>query len=106
MRYVADRIKQDCKKGVTLFSCSLSICIHFDWNKQFARPNMKREGIFNCISKKYNVRVSNGFHCLRVWSSGGLFEHGNEPSGSIQGGEFLDHLSEFKFLYKDSALLS
>jgi hypothetical protein len=25
----------------------------------------------------------------------GPYEHGNEPSGSITGGEFLDHLSDF-----------
>jgi len=24
----------------------------------------------------------------------GSFEHGNEPSGSIKDGEFLDHLSD------------
>jgi hypothetical protein len=27
---------------------------------------------------------------LRIGSSGGLCEHGDEPSGSIKGGEFLD----------------
>jgi hypothetical protein len=36
----------------------------------------------------------------------GSCEHGNEPSGSIQGGEFLDQLSECSLLKKDSALRS
>jgi hypothetical protein len=27
----------------------------------------------------------------------GFCEHGNEPSGSTKGGEFLDHLSGYSF---------
>jgi hypothetical protein len=30
-------------------------------------------------------------------------EHGNEPMGSITGGEFLDHLSDYQLPKKDSA---
>jgi hypothetical protein len=30
-------------------------------------------------------------------------EHGNEPSDSIKGGEFLDYLSHYYLLKKDSA---
>jgi hypothetical protein len=33
----------------------------------------------------------------------GSFEHGNEPAGSIKGGEFLDHMSDYQILKKDSA---
>jgi hypothetical protein len=33
----------------------------------------------------------------------GSCEHGNEPSGSIKGGEFLDQLSDCQLLKKDSA---
>jgi hypothetical protein len=33
----------------------------------------------------------------------GCCEHGNEPSVSIKGGEFLDQLSEYFLLKKDSA---
>jgi hypothetical protein len=33
----------------------------------------------------------------------GSCEHGYEPSGSAKGGEFLDQLSDCKFLKKDSA---
>ena len=31
-------------------------------------------------------------------------EYGNEPSGSIQGGEFTDSLSDYQLLKKDSGL--
>jgi hypothetical protein len=37
--------------------------------------------------KKYSARVWTGFVWLRIGISGG--EHGNEPSGSIKGEEFL-----------------
>jgi hypothetical protein len=30
-------------------------------------------------------------------------EHDNEPSGSIKGEEFLEYLSDYQFLKKDSA---
>jgi hypothetical protein len=33
----------------------------------------------------------------------GTSEHGNEPSRSIKGGEFLDYLSDCQLLKKDSA---
>jgi len=29
-------------------------------------------------------------------------EHGNEPSSSVKGGEFLDQLSDYQLLKKDS----
>jgi hypothetical protein len=32
----------------------------------------------------------------------GFCEHGNEPSGTMKGGEFLDQLSKYEFL-RDSA---
>jgi hypothetical protein len=33
----------------------------------------------------------------------GSCEHGNEPSGSTKGGEFLGYLSDYQLLKKDSA---
>jgi len=33
----------------------------------------------------------------------GSCEHGNEPSGSIKGGKFLDYLGGYQLLKKDSA---
>jgi hypothetical protein len=32
----------------------------------------------------------------------GCCEHGNEPSGSIKGGEFVDYLDDCQLLKKDS----
>jgi hypothetical protein len=34
---------------------------------------------------------------------GGLFEHDNDPLGSIKGGEFLDYLTDSKLFKKESA---
>jgi hypothetical protein len=36
----------------------------------------------------------------------GSCEHGNEPSDSIKGREFLDYLSDCQFLKKDPAPLN
>jgi hypothetical protein len=33
----------------------------------------------------------------------GSVGHGNEPSGSIKGGEFINYLSDYYLLEKDSA---
>jgi hypothetical protein len=33
-------------------------------------------------------------------------EHGNEPSGSIKGGNFLEQLSDYQLLKQDSPLVS
>jgi hypothetical protein len=34
----------------------------------------------------------------------GSYEHGNNPSGSMNGGRFLDQLSDCQCLKKDSVL--
>jgi hypothetical protein len=31
----------------------------------------------------------------------GSCEHGNEPSGSMKGGEFLDQINDYQFLKKE-----
>jgi hypothetical protein len=41
---------------------------------------------------------------LRQGPVTGSREHGNESLGSIKGGEFLDYLSNYLLLKKDSAL--
>jgi hypothetical protein len=38
--------------------------------------------------------VRTGFIWLRIRVGSGFCEHGNEPSGSIKGEEFLDQLSD------------
>jgi hypothetical protein len=42
----------------------------------------------------------------RVKLGGGSLNDDNEPSISIKGGEFLDQLSDYHLLKKDSALQS
>lgn len=39
----------------------------------------------------------------RVFELAGCFEHGSGPFGSVKGGEFLDQLSEYWMIKKDSA---
>jgi hypothetical protein len=39
---------------------------------------------------------------INVGTMTGSCEHGNEPSGPIKGGEFLDYLSDCQLLMKDS----
>jgi hypothetical protein len=38
-----------------------------------------------------------------IWLSGGLCEHGNEPSGFIKCCEVLEQLHNWQFLKKDLA---
>jgi hypothetical protein len=56
-------------------------------NKPFIRPRRRWED-----NIRFAVReiVWEGVDWLRIWTVAGPSEHGNEPSGSIKGGEFLD----------------
>jgi hypothetical protein len=64
------------------------------------------------IARKLNKDIKIGnvlLKTLDLFRSGyGLVmnfcEHGNEPVGSVKGGEFLDYLSDCQCLKKDSAL--
>jgi hypothetical protein len=66
------------------------------------------------IARKLNKDIKIGnvlLKTLDLFGSGyGLVarfcEHGYEPSGSIKGREFLDHLSDCQLLKEDSALRS
>jgi len=40
-----------------------------------------------------------GYIWLRIWSSGGICEHGNEPSGSTKGGKYLAQVSDYQLLH-------
>lgn len=40
--------------------------------------------------------VWTGFNWHRICPVVESFEHGNEPSGSIRGGDFLDQLSDYQ----------
>jgi hypothetical protein len=44
----------------------------------------------SCIFRKWNVGVWTRLSWLRIGTGGGTFEFGNEHSGSIKCGEFLD----------------
>ena len=46
--------------------------------------------ILRWIFRKWNVGEWTELIWFRIWSGGVLFECGNEPSGSIKCGEFLD----------------
>jgi hypothetical protein len=46
--------------------------------------------MFVDIFRKWGVRVWTGSSWLRIWTGAGTCECGNEPSGSIKCGEFLD----------------
>jgi hypothetical protein len=46
--------------------------------------------ILEWILGKYDGKVWTGFLWLRIGTSGGSCEHGNETSGSIKDGEFFD----------------
>jgi hypothetical protein len=51
--------------------------------------------------KEWNVRVWTGFSWLRMRPGGNFYEHDNETSGSVRGGEFLDHVSDYQIIKKD-----
>jgi len=55
--------------------------------KQFGKPTYRCEAKVERILKQ---EVWTGFIWFRTGTSGGSCEHGNEPSGAIRGGEFLD----------------
>jgi len=49
--------------------------------------------ILRWIFRKRGVRAWTGFNWLRIWTGGGSCECGNERTGSIKCGEFLDKLN-------------
>jgi len=51
--------------------------------------------------KKWAVRAQTGLIWLRIGTSGGICEHGNEPSGCTKWGEFLELLRNYQILRKD-----
>jgi hypothetical protein len=51
--------------------------------------------ILGWIFKKWGVGVRTGMDRLRIGTFGGTCECGEEPSGSIKWGEFLDELQTY-----------
>jgi hypothetical protein len=59
--------------------------------------------ILRRILNRKGVSVLAGFSCARIGPVAGSVGYGNEPSNSINGGEFIDKLSDYRLLKKDSA---
>jgi hypothetical protein len=53
-------------------------------------PGVDERIILRWTFRKWDVGVWTGVSWLRIGTGGGQFECGNEPSGSIKCGEFLD----------------
>jgi len=60
--------------------------------KELAAPHRKRNSFLRIVT--------------RGTEQAGSCEHGNEPSGIIKGGKFLDWLRQLQLLKKDSASCS
>jgi hypothetical protein len=58
--------------------------------------------ILKLILRNSVERLWIGFIWLRIRISGWYYQHGNEPSGFIKGGIFLDQLIDYQILNKDS----
>jgi hypothetical protein len=54
-----------------------------------------RRIILEWILGKQGGEVWTGCIKLRIYTSGGSCEHGNETSGSIKCGEFLDEVNDY-----------
>jgi hypothetical protein len=65
-----------------IYICLFYCCSHFE------DLGIDRNIILEWILAKYVGRLWAAFICLRIATSGGLFEHSDEVSGSIKCGEF------------------
>jgi hypothetical protein len=69
-------------------------------NRSFGRRRRKWE---------YNIRkdlkeVGGEVDRIRYGTAADSCKHGNEPSGSVKGGVFLEYLSDYQLLKKDSSM--
>jgi hypothetical protein len=61
-----------------------------EWNRPFTKPRNRREIILEWILGKKGRKLWTGCIWIRIGTREHSCEHGNEPLGSIKGGEFLD----------------
>jgi len=61
-------------------------------NDHLGDPVVDGRIILRCIFKEWEVTAWTGSSWLRIGTGGGTCDFGNEPSGSINCGEFLDCL--------------
>jgi hypothetical protein len=71
------------------------VCIRFWCGNRRERDHWRDPGlegriILGWIFRKWDVGVWTGFGLLRIETVAGHFEYGNQPSGSIKYGKFLD----------------
>jgi hypothetical protein len=84
------------------------VVVKAEGNKHFKDLGIGGRVILKGISEKLGGKAWTGFMWFRIGDSGreGFWKHSNEHSGSINGREFLDYLSDYKLLKKDSNLWS
>ena len=73
------------------------MCTRFWWGNVRERDHWGNQGvdgmlILRWIFRKWEGVVGTGWSLLKIGTGGGRFEYGNELSGSIKCGEFLDYL--------------
>ena len=71
------------------------VCTGFWWGNRRERdhcgdPDVDGRIILRWTCRKWEGIVGTGWSWLRIGKVGGHFEYGDEPSGSIKCGEFLD----------------
>ena len=62
----------------------------FDVNKRWGDLGVDGRIILERISRRWDVCIWTGLGWPRIETGGGRFKCGNEPSGSVKCGEFLD----------------
>ena len=73
------------------------VCTRFWWGNlrerdQWGDQDVDGRIILRWIFKKWDVRAWTGLICLRIGTVASICECGNDPSGCIKCGEFLDCL--------------
>ena len=73
----------------------VEVCTRFRWGHLREKDHLGDQDvdgriILRWIFRKWEGVVGTGWSWLRIGTGGGRFEYGNELSGSIKCGEFLD----------------